>query len=254
MHEERRRKVVVKRAVHSLALLGLLLLLCGRTVSTAQQPGDDARITSVKGAVMVERAGGIRTAAKVNDAVSIGDELIAGPNSQAEIRTASGARVRIFPDSRVLLGPPAGGIGEFLHLFLGSVKVWVAKISGRPNPHSMTTPTAVIAVRGTTFSVFVDDDGTLVAVDEGEVGVANIGLPGSEVILRRGERTRVRRDQPPEQAQAFRGRSERANAMPKGTAPGKSGLAPAAAGARRGAAPVSAMPSVTRGAGRMGRR
>ncbi|MBA3975702.1 MAG: hypothetical protein C0504_15970, partial [Candidatus Solibacter sp.] len=86
---------------------------------------------------------------------------------------------------------------------------------GRPNPHKLTTPTAVIAVRGTTFSVFVDEtDATLVAVDEGLVGVANVQSPDQEVLLKAGQRSWVRPGQPPQQAQAFRGRSERADLMP----------------------------------------
>jgi hypothetical protein len=70
----------------------------------------------------------------------------------------------------------------------------------------------VIAVRGTTFSVLVDDaNSTLVAVDEGVVAVANVRSPGQEVILRGGERSWIHEGSPPQQAQAYRGRSERAD-------------------------------------------
>ena len=87
---------------------------------------------------------------------------------------------------------------DWLHLFLGSVKVHVQRLSGRPNPQSMTTPTAVIAVRGTTFDVFVDEmDATLVQVDEGLVSVASRELPGRDVLLRPGQRAWVRRGMEP---------------------------------------------------------
>ncbi|TAM95582.1 MAG: hypothetical protein EPN45_22585, partial [Rhizobiaceae bacterium] len=101
------------------------------------------------------------------------------------------------------------------HLFLGSIKVHIEKLSGRPNPQKMTTPTAIIAVRGTMFSVFVDEtDATLVAVDEGTVAVANRRTPSEEVLLHGGQRVWVRGAQPPARAQAFRGRSERADLIP----------------------------------------
>jgi hypothetical protein len=141
--------------------------------------------------------------------------LITGPNSEAVIQASDGSTVRVFPDSRVIFNERSADIQEFLHLFLGSIKVHIERISGRPNPHKMTTPTAVIAVRGTTFSVFVDEmDATLVAVDEGEVAVANVASPLEEVILRNGQRTWVQRGQPPIAAQRFRGRSERADLIP----------------------------------------
>ncbi len=223
----------------------------------AQQTGaDSARVTSLKGSVTVRRAGAGAGALRMGDMVAAGDEIATGPNSEAEIRTVSGARIRVFPESRLRVADRSGRFGEFVHVFLGSIKVWIAKVSGRPNPHSITTPTAVIAVRGTIFAVFVNAEDTLVAVDEGEVAVANIALPGSEVVVRGGERSRVRRGQRPEQAQAFRGRSERANAAPKASPPGKSGTQPGANAGSRGRG-TPATPSVNvplRGAGRSGRR
>jgi hypothetical protein len=157
----------------------------------------------------------------VNNSVAPGDELITGENSTAVIRAADGSTVTIFPDSRIIFSERSADIRELLHLFLGSIKVHIEKLTGRPNANRVTTPTAVIAVRGTTFSVFVDDtDSTLVAVDEGTVAVANIRMPADEVILEAGQRTWVRPGQPPMSAEAFRGRSERADLAAAGSRPG----------------------------------
>jgi hypothetical protein len=151
----------------------------------------------------------------LNEAVGTDDELITDARSEATIQAGDGSTVHIYPDSRVVFNQQSFGIGDFLHLFFGSIKVHIEKLGGRPNPHSMTTPTAVIAVRGTTFSVFVDDtDATLVAVDEGLVAVANRNNPSNELLLRPGQRTWVRANQPPLRAQAFRGASEHADMMP----------------------------------------
>lgn len=182
-----------------------------------------ARVVSLAGTLTLN---GFRQESRLlhlNDPVHSGDELATGENSQAILRTSDGSTVTIYPDSRVIFNERSADVRELLHLFLGSVKVHIEKLSGRPNPHKLTTPTAVIAVRGTTFSVFVDDtDSTLVAVDEGLVGVANVQSPDQEVLLKAGQRSWVRPGQPPQQAQAFRGRSERADLIPASA--GQSGM------------------------------
>ena len=194
----------------------LTLLAWSSNPAVAQSPlAGQARLISVTGNLSVRRASMASRVLAVNETVGIGDELVTDAQSEAVIQAADGSTVHIYPDSRVIYNEHAAGIGDFLHLFFGSIKVHIEKLSGRPNPHSMTTPTAVIAVRGTTFSVFVDDtDATLVAVDEGMVSVANRRSAADEVLLRPGQRTWVRADQRPLRAQAFRGRSERADMMP----------------------------------------
>ncbi|HWB84418.1 MAG TPA: FecR family protein [Bryobacteraceae bacterium] len=151
----------------------------------------------------------------MNEAVGVGEELITDGRSEATIQTSDGSTVHVYPDSRIIFNQQSPGFADFLDLFFGSIKVHIEKLGGRPNPHNMTTPTAVIAVRGTTFSVFVDDtDATLVAVDEGMVAVANRNNSSNELLLRPGQRTWVRGNQPPLRAQAFRGRSDQADMMP----------------------------------------
>ncbi|MCZ2078567.1 MAG: FecR family protein [Bryobacterales bacterium] len=197
------------------AILALLLAFQGSDAQTVPPQVSGAQIVSLVGDLSVRRGRLPVRVLKLHEVVQTGDELITGQNSEALIRTSDGSTVRIFPDSRVIFSEHSQDIQEFLHLFLGSIKVHIERLSGRPNPQKMTTPTAVIAVRGTTFSVFVDEtDATLVAVDEGTVAVANRRYPSQEVLLNRGERTWVRGDQPPVRAQAFRGRSERADLIP----------------------------------------
>ena len=199
------------------AVLGLwaVVPLLGQTL-----PVSGARVVSLTGTLSVIRSRQAPQALKLYDPVMAGDELITGENSYATLQTSTGATVRVFPDSRIRFSEHSADIQEFLHLFFGSIKVHIERLTGRPNPHRMTTPTAVIAVRGTTFSVFVDENNsTLVAVDEGVVSVANIRFPNQEVILHGGQRTWVHEGQPPMQVQAFRGRSERADLAPSRTGP-----------------------------------
>lgn len=198
-------------ALSPVRLASVLLLYVAATGSAPAQtlsaPG--AQVVTLRGTLTARATGQATRPLRLNDAVQTGDELITGENSEAVIRTSDGATVCIFPDSRVILSERPSGLREFLQLLLGSVKVHIERLSGRPNPHSLTTPTAVIAVRGTTFTVLVDDtESTLVAVDEGMVSVANISSPAQEVMLQRGQRTWVRPGLPPMQARRFQGSSE----------------------------------------------
>ena len=230
----------MRLSVLKIVAAALTLSVWSSDPAVAQSPfAGQGRVISVTGNLSVRRASLASRALAVNETVGVGDELVTDAQSEAVIQFNDGSTVHIFPDSRVIYNEHAAGISEFLHLFFGSIKVHIEKLSGRPNPHSMTTPTAVIAVRGTTFSVFVDDtDATLVAVDEGMVAVANRRSTTDEVLLRPGQRTWVRADQRPLRAQAFRGRSERADMMP-----GQRGNAGMGGNAMKGAAGASdAMP------------
>lgn len=157
-----------------------------------------ARLVSVTGTVSLRRAGRDLGPQKVQATVRPGDEIATGENSEALVQAPDGSTVRVYPDSRVVLQERTPNLSDWLHLFLGSVKVHVQRLSGRPNPQSMTTPTAVIAVRGTTFDVFVDEmDATMVHVDEGLVSVASREMPNADVLVHPGQRTWVRRGMAP---------------------------------------------------------
>jgi len=200
----------------SLAALVLIMVTAG--ASDAQTPPPSAgsgRIAALTGTLSVRRGAMPAQSLNLHELVQAGDEITTGSNSDAVIQTSDGSTVRIFPDSRVIFSQDPAGIQRLLHLFLGSIKVHIEKLSGRPNPHTMTTPTAIVAVRGTTFSVFVDEtDATLVAVDEGVVAVSNVRFPSQEILLRRRQKTWVRPGQPPTVAARFRGPSERADTVP----------------------------------------
>lgn len=196
------------------ALILMALATPGSEAQTPLPPGG-GRIVSLRGELTLRRGATPAQPLKLHDPVQVGDEITTGSNAEAVIQTGDGSTVRIFPDSSVIFSDHSPGIQGFLHVFLGSIKVHIEKLSGRPNPHTLTTPTAIIAVRGTTFSVFVDEtDATLVAVDEGVVAVSNVRLPSQEMLLRRGQKTWVRPGQPPMAAARFRGPSERADMMP----------------------------------------
>jgi hypothetical protein len=78
------------------------------------------------------------------------------------------------------------------------VKVYIQHLNGIPNPNNVSSPTAVISVRGTVFEVSVEDqDGTtFVSVDEGLVAVRSKAPAGGEVLLQPTESIRVFKNQP----------------------------------------------------------
>ena len=240
------------RAGVSVSLAALILIVVTARSSDAQTPPPSpgsGRLVSLTGELSVRRGAMAAQFLKLHELVQVGDEIATGSNSEAVIQTSDGSTIRIFPDSRVIFSEGSPGIQGFLQLFLGSIKVHIEKLSGRPNPHTMTTPTAIIAVRGTTFSVFVDEtDATLVAVDEGIVAVSNVRLPSQELLLRRGQKTWVRPGQPPMLAARFRGPSERADMIPGRGSMGMQGGAMGGTGMGQGSG------SESHGMGAMGGR
>lgn len=175
----------------------LLALLTPLALSAIETPAP-ARLVALTGTLTVKRAQLPVQSLKLSDAVQFGDELITDQRSSATLRLPDGSTVRIHPDSRVVLREESGEWKDFLHVFFGSVKVKIEKITGRPNPKTVTTPTAIVAVRGTVFNVIVDaNEDTKVEVEEGLVSVSNPYTADEEVRLAAGECCWVRRGQRP---------------------------------------------------------
>lgn len=153
-------------------------------------------MTNVKGKVSLVRGQASPVLLRTHDTVKAGDEILTDHKSTATIQMPDGSTVRIYPDSHVVLRTETGSWKEFLHVFLGTVRVQIEKLSGRPNPKTLTTPTAIIAVRGTIFSVSVDQKGdTQVGVGEGLVSVASQIEPKNEVLLKPGQSCWMRHGQ-----------------------------------------------------------
>ncbi len=166
------------------------------------QSGAAGQISAVKGKVSLVRGQAAPVLLHQHDTVEAGDEILTDGKSSATVRLPDGSTVRIFPNSHVVLSAEAGTWKKFLHVLLGNVRVQVEKLSGRPNPKIVTTPTTIIAVRGTIFGVGVESNGdTEVGVEKGLVGVASQLHPDREVLVKPGQGVWVRQGQPPTQPQ-----------------------------------------------------
>ena len=142
--------------------------------------------------------GGYFKALSAGDQIKAQQVVVTGADGFARFEVADGSTFEIFPNSRVVFRETPGNWQHLLNVWMGRVKVFIQHAPGVPNPNQVTSPTAVISVRGTVFDVVVQDsDGTtLVSVDEGEVAVRNLTAQGNSAILHPGDSITVYRDVP----------------------------------------------------------
>ena len=186
--------------VLKVAMLGLLAacFVPGQSVFPGvPAQGTPARILSLTGQVSIYRDGN-PWALKLGDSVAPTQEVQSGPDGHAVFSLADGTTFELFPNSRATFRNTSGTWSDLLELWIGRVKVHVQRVGGRPNPNRVTTPTAVISVRGTIFDITVEEpDETLVLVEEGQVAVQHALLPyGAPKLLNAGDYLRVYKNEP----------------------------------------------------------
>jgi hypothetical protein len=115
-----------------------------------------------------------------------------GADGYAKFQVSDGSTFEVFPNSEVVFRKTYS-IGDLLNVWLGRVKVYIQHLPGIPNPNNVTTPTALISVRGTVFDVDVEDlEGTtFVTLDEGIVEVRHLRVASPTVRLNPGQSVRV---------------------------------------------------------------
>ena len=126
--------------------------------------------------------------------VQVGDEVRTGPGGQLILEVPDGSYMVVSENSKLIVEDFwSGNLRSLMNLMVGRVRFYVQRLGGRPNPYRVTTPTALIAVRGTIFEVNVDEaQFAEVRCLEGRVAVETVGLPDREVILEPGRKTLVR--------------------------------------------------------------
>ncbi len=175
--------------------------LPGAPAPSVNLPDGAARVISQSGRVSVVRNESLWIL-QPNDIVKPGQEIVAEADGHAILELADTSRVEVFPNSRLTFRANHGDWRDLLDLVLGKVRIHIEKIGGKPNPYRMNSPTALIAVRGTTFEVEVDASSTTtVAVEEGLVSVRHLLRPGKEVEVKPGESLTVYANEPLAQSQ-----------------------------------------------------
>jgi ferric-dicitrate binding protein FerR (iron transport regulator) len=177
------------------------LVCCLSLTAQAPQPGTDpdgaARLLSYTGQISVERSG-YAWALNVGSVVKRQEVIVTGPDGWGVFQVADGSKFEVFQNSRVVFRAEQGDWRRLLEVWLGKVRVQIEHFGGLPNNNQVRTPTAVISVRGTVFSVEVEDqtETTTVVDEEGSVSVVHALKFGAERVLTPGEYIRVYRNEP----------------------------------------------------------
>jgi ferric-dicitrate binding protein FerR (iron transport regulator) len=182
-----------------LAVVAVVFLTPGHA-----QSQERAKAIEVQGQVSVLRGGqvalfqnGTARANLQNSTVGANEEIVTGPDGYAVFQISDGSTFKVFPNSRVTF-QAKWTVEDMLELILGKIQVQIEHRNG-PNHKKVSTPTALISVRGTVFDVAVeDDDGTTyVGVEEGQVEVRHLLQPTSTPkTLNQNEWIRIYPNQP----------------------------------------------------------
>ena len=191
--------LTLQRSVHVL-LLAVMAGVCLPALDA--QSKDFARVIRVDGMVSVIRGGKVALfrsstpGCSPTTCVNTAEEIVTGPDGYAVFQIQDGSTFEVFPNSHVIFRDTFN-LEDLLNIILGKIRVSVEHSKG-PNHKKVSTPTAIISVRGTIFDVAVeDDDGTtLVSVEEGEVEVRNTRQHGPTRVVNEGDEIRIYPNQP----------------------------------------------------------
>jgi ferric-dicitrate binding protein FerR (iron transport regulator) len=161
-------------------------------------PIGSATIAEFKGQVSIHSPQGQIVAAQSGLTLAAESTIEIGKGSLL-LNLADGSQVLVKSHSQVVLRQPSQDKGVWLELLIGKVIARIQKRLTNTPPFRIGTPTAVITVRGTRFSVNVNKKHrTTVEVFEGLVEVEGFGGTGPPVMIRPGFRTWVEQDRAPE--------------------------------------------------------
>src|SRR6516225_7824035 len=187
------RRITLPRTGRPLLLAATLVL----SLAPLHAQDSSAKVIYQSGQVSIQ-TGAYLEALSVGNTVRAQQMIVTGSDGFAKLQVSDGSTFEVYPSSRVIFRDTPGSWEHLLNVWLGRVKVFIQHAPGVPNPNNVTSPTAVISVRGTVFDVVVQDlDGTtFVSVDEGLVDVRNWTAPGRAVTLHPGGSITVFRGQP----------------------------------------------------------
>lgn len=189
-----------------LTLLGAILFSSFARQEQPEQtqlPIGSAVIADFKGEVTVQSAQGASLSVQKGAVVET-DSTIETIKGRILLNLQDGSQVLIKDHSRVVLHNPEQEKHFYLELLIGKIVAKVQKRLGNTPSFRMGTPTAVITVRGTRFSVEVTKkQRTFVEVYEGLVEVQGFAAMGHAVMIRPGFFTQIERDRDPEQPHEF---------------------------------------------------
>lgn len=174
--------------------LGVVLMFLIAPVALMAQ--GTVRVTSMYGPVELRSVSSQKFVplAATTQMVQVGDEIRTGFGGNVILEVPDGSYLVVSENTSLTVQDFwSGSVKNMVQLMMGRVRFYIQKFGGKPNPYRVQTPTALIAVRGTTFDVVVEPgQATEVRCIEGRVAVESAGLSDREVILEAGRKTLVR--------------------------------------------------------------
>src|SRR4029453_8944152 len=90
--------------------------------------------------------------------VRIGDELRTGSGGTVMLELPDGSYMVVSENTTLTIQDYwSGNLRSLVNIMVGKVRFYIQRLRRPPNPHRGTPPTALIAVRGTTFDVAMDE-------------------------------------------------------------------------------------------------
>jgi len=211
----------VRAAIAALSILVLSAVASAQNPVPTALPTGSATVAEIKGDVKIMAPQGNEIPAQRGTELTA-ETHINTTKGSVLLDLADGSQVLVKPNSDVVLKAPDQDKGYWFELLLGKINAKVQKRLGNAPSFRMGTPTAVITVRGTRFSVDVDKkEHTYVEVYEGLVEVAGL-FHGAPVMVRPGYSTGVAPNHDPEPPRGLENR-EMDNRWNPGGAPGGHG-------------------------------
>jgi hypothetical protein len=191
------RRFRMVRSVHTL-LLAVAFMVCLAPLRAQDMAA--AKVVTLVGDVscLIDGPAGNKWALNEGQTVQARWIVKTGKDGYAKFQVSDGSTFEVFPDSEVTFRQDPGNWTHLLNVWIGHIKVMIQHLPGVANPNNVTSPTAVISVRGTVFDVVVEDltGTTFVSVDEGLVQVHHRMQPGNDKFLNPGDSVRVFPNQP----------------------------------------------------------
>ena len=173
-----------------LAAIAVTILALGNA-AMAQQLEGAGRILTENGRVSVDHSGDL-WAITAGQTVNPGQILVTGADGYAQLELPDHSVIEVFPNSRLVYRPNASNWRDLVDIYLGKIRLQIQHLTGGEPPYHVTSPTAVISIRGTVLDVEVGaSEDTTVQVETGLVGVRHRLLPGREVMVETGQTIRV---------------------------------------------------------------
>src|SRR5215469_6970401 len=195
------RRVFVSSGLFVIAFLWVAL---GDALAQDQQPSPavsapfaGATISQWKGNIHLNLPGRLSSTPTIGETLPPGTVLETG-RGRLLLQLTDGSQVLIRAHTRLTVQQPSPTDRGYFQLLLGRLRAIISKRTGGAPPFELGTPSAVIAVRGTEFTVEVNRrQETEVDVSEGVVEVVSKHT-GTSVFVEAGSSTRVGLNTPPE--------------------------------------------------------